>query len=136
MEEDSFLRYGGTHHTSLVINNRNSVDKKSNARGKKLMEFCKNNEISIMNGRTLGDLFGELTCTRWTGCIVVDYGMCSHSLLNHLIHFSIQPPLPWLSDHSAISFEVSFPKFKTKSLEGELKEAPRLPHRPSCSRRF
>ena len=40
---------------------RNSQDRETKTRGKDLIDICKMNDYLIMNGRTIGDLFGKCT---------------------------------------------------------------------------
>ena len=87
---------------------RNSVDKKTSARGRELVEICKNHDLCILNGRKMGDIFGEITCWRYNGCSLVDYGICSKALFKNIISFKIEPFWPHLSDHSALTTEISF----------------------------
>ena len=46
---------------------RNSQDKDFDERGKEISELCKNFELNILNGRKIGDLFGEYTSLQWNG---------------------------------------------------------------------
>ena len=40
---------------------------KANKRGKELLSLCKDLDMSILNGRTVGDIFGNFTCFRHNG---------------------------------------------------------------------
>ncbi|KAL5272964.1 hypothetical protein ACHWQZ_G000970 [Mnemiopsis leidyi] len=44
-----------------------------NSRGSKLIDFLACTKLSIMNGQTLGDIFGEFTSINYNGASVVDY---------------------------------------------------------------
>ena len=104
---------------------RNSEDRKLNTRGQDILDICKNNELYILNGRTAGDIFGSITCRRWNGCSIVDYGICSHSLVKNVISFRIAPALPWLSDHSAIHLTIStLTNVKKTGKKDQIKEIP------------
>ena len=87
---------------------RNSEDKaKPSKRGKDLIAMCNELDMSILNGRTPGDVFGRITCFRPNGCSVVDYGICSNDFIKSVLFFKVDTPLPWLSDHSAIQVAIS-----------------------------
>ena len=82
---------------------RNSQDQApTSKRGKELISLCKDFELSILNGRKLGDIFGKITCFRSNGCSVVDYAICSSDLLDIIPSFSVGLHRPWLSDHCPI----------------------------------
>ena len=82
---------------------RNSQDNAPlSKRGKELISLCKDLELSILNGRKLGDVFGKITCFRSNGCSVVDYGICSKDLFDAIPHFSVGLHMPWVSDHCPI----------------------------------
>ena len=91
----------------IIPFSRNSEDGKTNQRGKEILEMCKNNDLCILNGRTVGDVFGAITCRRWNGCSVVDYCICSQELVHNVISFEVSPAYPWFSDHSAIQLHIS-----------------------------
>ena len=44
------------------IPKRNSQDKQITSRGKEFLDICKINDIIIVNGRKIGDIFGKFTC--------------------------------------------------------------------------
>ena len=89
------------------VNQRNSEDsKKPCKRGRELLNLCRELDISILNGRTLGDIFGKITCFRSNGCSVVDYGICSNDFHDQISEFKVGKLLPWISDHCAISVSI------------------------------
>ena len=62
--------------------NRVSKDSKVNTFGKKMIDFCKNNDMLILNGRAFGDKgVGKPTCKDKS---VVDYVICSSSSMMFL----------------------------------------------------
>ena len=89
--------------------------------------MCQNNDLCILNGRTVGDVFGAITCRRWNGCSVVDYCICSHDLVKRVIDFKVSPAYPWFSDHSAIQLNISatikVPKKEKKDTMKKLPDA-------------
>ena len=94
---------------------RNSEDTKVCKRGKDLIGLCKNYDFAILNGRTIGDIFGKTTCFRWNGCSVVDYAICSKELFEHVQNFKVLTMIPWLSDHAAIKVEVGIKNWNDAS---------------------
>lgn len=83
--------------------NRSNQDKHVNAQGSRLLEMCVGNRLRILNGRTLGDLGGCLTCHRPGGSSVVDYAIVNEDLLNRIYLFQVHDFLGHLSDHCMIS---------------------------------
>ncbi|KAL4233737.1 hypothetical protein ACF0H5_008417 [Mactra antiquata] len=77
-----------------------------NDHGRKMILFCKETGIRIMNGR-IGDLnrSGNFTCVKESGCSVVDYVLCKPNLLPFFESFYIHDP-NIISDHCAISFSL------------------------------
>ena len=96
------------HSDDAIAGIRNSEDKqKLCKRGKELISMCRELDISILNGRSIGDLFGKITCFRANGCSVVDYGLCSNDFINHVSYFKVSTIMPWLSDHCAIELSIA-----------------------------
>ena len=86
---------------------RKSKDKVKNRFGNQLLEFCRMNHFYIINGRSKGDAEGNLTCRNAS---VVDYCICSSSLLPALKDFVVK-------DFSALLSDVHCPIIATfKSL--------------------
>ena len=81
---------------------RNSKDLKVDARGKELLEICKLNDLLILNGRIVGDIFGNLTSHQWNGSSVVDYAMTPNNFSKTNQNFSVGKFIPWISDHCPI----------------------------------
>ena len=90
------------------IPERNSEDKlPSDHRGKELLELCKASDLVILNGRKTGDIFGKLTSFQWNGSSVADYVVVSQSIYDNIEYFKVREYIPWLSDHSAVSYKLS-----------------------------
>ena len=86
---------------------RNSEDMKLvNTRGKDFVDICRINDLSIANGRTLGDLFGKFTCHQKAGSSVVDYLITPYKTLHKLLEFRVGGIHPLLSDHSPIMTSI------------------------------
>ena len=90
---------------------RQSRDCKVNVFGKKIIQICKENSLRILNGRTIGDLFGEYTCIKYNGKSVVDYVIVSKLLLPKIQNFKVLPKEEILdtslSDHNPIIFTLN-----------------------------
>ena len=78
---------------------RNSQDQVVKTKGKELLDTCKMYDYLIMNGRTIGDLFGKYTSHQWNGSSVVDYFIAPNTFSKRITHFKVGQYLPWLSDH-------------------------------------
>lgn len=65
---------------------RNNLDTaKVDEHGSTLLSLCKSSDLRILNGRQLGDTFGNPTCYSHNGApSVIDYGLSSENLL-HII---------------------------------------------------
>lgn len=86
---------------------RRSHDTVIDTRGKELLEFCIQNQLRIMNGRCLGDIFGHYTCFNPLGQSTVDYLLASEKITNQLLYFKVSEFIPTLSDcHCKISWEI------------------------------
>ena len=86
---------------------RISQDKKLNSNGTSLLDFCKQTNLRILNGRFGTDTnIGKFTCHKHRGESVVDYVLASTDLLLLVCVFSVGDP-NILSDHSIIEFSLS-----------------------------
>lgn len=81
---------------------RSSMDTKINTNGRPFLDFVKNNELGILNGRILGDVFGEYTCIKYNGCSVVDYLCASYRVICNIKSLKVGD-LSYLSDHRPVS---------------------------------
>ena len=85
---------------------RNNLDKGKNSYGKKLLDFCIDTPLRILNGRKLGDLLGYHTCYQHNGSSAVDYGMVTPDLYDQVPVFTVLPPDLSVSDHSPIALHL------------------------------
>ena len=106
---------------------RNSQDKKSNNYKRPFLEMLVNNELHILNGRTLGDSYGDFTCIQTSGASVVDYFVISPNCSKYVCHMTIQP-FTCFSDHKplllALNFSPSNTLVNTKALHETYARAP------------
>lgn len=75
--------------------------------GRALIDLCKSSGVRILNGRTLGDSIGKMTCHQYNGSSSVDYGLAHYSLLPYINYFKVHKWCETISDHSHISFAIS-----------------------------
>ncbi|CAG2201512.1 unnamed protein product [Mytilus edulis] len=80
---------------------RNSLDKVLNPHGKQLIDLCITSRLRILNGRFVGDLFGNVTCYKHNGSSTVDYALSDMDLMSSIEYFYIGEPT-YLSDHVPI----------------------------------
>lgn len=85
---------------------RKSRDKEVNSKGRKLLEFCDDYNLILLNGQTLGDEEGEFTYISNLGQSVNDICAVSANLLWYVNKFSIEEKI-W-SDHLPIVLEMGF----------------------------
>lgn len=83
---------------------RRSLDKKNvDTHGKLLLELCKTSGLRILNGRKLGDFYGNFTCFNHCGApSVIDYILCNYNIFNDIEYFQVHDLVPY-SIHSMIS---------------------------------
>ena len=82
--------------------------KKIDSRGKDLIDLCISNQLRIVNGRVLGDTFGNFTCYTSHGASTVDYVLVSEGILDHILYLKINDFVPCLSDcHCLIQWSIS-----------------------------
>lgn len=80
-------------------------------RGRQLLSLCKSAGVRILNGRTLGDYFGNYTCYSHSGSpSVIDYVLSSVNLRNNIDYIYVNDPGEH-SIHCMISCIVATGKF-------------------------
>ena len=105
---------------------RRNEDVNMNEYGKYLLSLCQEHQLRIMNGRILGDLNGKLTCFKWNGCSVVDYGIVHRGLRNRIDFFKVWELFGNISDHCPISCGLKC-SYKIANFENDI-----YPMRPNC----
>lgn len=88
---------------------RNTHDVSLNSLSQSLLDFVIGNKLSIANGRTLGDAFGNFTCYKWNGQSVVDYFICSNQIRSSQTTMLVKP-LTSFSDHCQITLNINLDK--------------------------
>ena len=114
----------GIYFTPLP--SRNSEDRgEINVRGEELLSLCKSLNMTILNGRKTGDIFGKYTSINWNGKAVVDYVVVPVDVYGDVSLFSVGNYSPFISDHCPIFFDIRATPRK-KSSEPNLKESPKF----------
>ena len=134
LSEDFKPNFPIENSNSVQLPKRKSQDNVTNKYGKRLIEFCRNQDIAIVNGR-IGSGKGEVSCK---DASLVDYFLASHSVFPIITDMCVQDFDPLLSDvHCPITLtllgfqELPVPthdSLKPKhSLKSTLKTAPVRP---------
>ena len=84
----------------MILEKRKSRDSVVNRLGKELLEFCKEKDLVVLNGRSLGDQAGEFTCIETVGASVVDYFIVSLTVVGNLKEMRVENRVE--SDHMPI----------------------------------
>ena len=84
-------------------------DSTHNAYKEKLLDLCIASGQRILNGRTIGDCFGELTCHKRNGSSTIDFGLINSDLINKVNSFQVGEFQSEISDHCPISVSVRLP---------------------------
>ena len=104
---------------------RNSEDKgEINIRGTEFLNMCKAFNMTILNGRKPGDLFGKYTSFNWNGRAVVDFGLVPVDSIDAVVSFTVGNYAPFISDHCPIFFDLKTSKKKVTEVNANLKESP------------
>ena len=109
-------------------NPRNTEDTNINAYKRPFLDITMNNGLTILNGRTTGDMLGKYTCIRPSGSSVVDYFIISPELNTKVMHMVVKP-FTIYSDHRPIVLTLDVtskqPSFSLlKELKKEYTTAP------------
>ena len=103
-DTDIFIDRNMFEHLNIVVD-RYTTDKVVDATGKKLLDFCSNTCMLIVNGRTGKKSSGGATCK---GVSTIDYAIASPDLFKHINDFHIDIFDKCLSDvHSPIYLELN-----------------------------
>ena len=105
---------------------RSNCDKSPlNDQGKSIIDLCISSGLRILNGRTLGDIFGSPTfygpqCISPT---TLDYALCDDSLLPEIISFEVSEFTPF-SDHCQIVTKLRTGKYEVPKQNTKVKLEP------------
>ena len=108
------------------LSKRSSRDNTVNSRGRLLLDFLACTRLTVLNGTTLGDVFGAYTSVNYNGCSVVDYVTASPELLQKIKSFKILD-LTKFSDHRPCLCKIRKKNsyFDAEDLIDQLQDAPR-----------
>ena len=80
-------------------------DNNVNSYGKKLIDLCLSTDLKIVNGRKIGDLYGNFTCHAYNGSSLVDYVIVQSKLFPKIQYLKVHST-SHLSDHCPLSFSI------------------------------
>ncbi len=106
---------------------RNNMDAKLNANGRPFIELLQTMDLRILNGRTLGDIFGEPTCIQRQGVSTVDYICVSPRLFSKVRQFTVGG-ISLFPDHRPLSMTIStdpIRRIATSLTSTDILEAPK-----------
>ena len=103
------------HHNIRL--SRSNVDKKTNAYGKLLLDFCQASNLFICNGRLNPDVIGKATTTDGS---MIDYMLASPTILTKVESFFVHDFDAIFSDkHHRISWSINGPNQKHNHINEE-----------------
>ena len=112
---------------TVQVPDRCNKDTITNTNGKPFLQLVMASDLVILNGRTLGDIFGDYTCIQPRGASTVDYMCTSRSLYNQIGYFKVGDLTPY-SDHKPLSAVIQLNSFKSYipiALSANFTEAPK-----------
>ena len=104
-EDDTYLSMPHDDTFEFILPRVSHDSKTTNQYGKLLIDLCMNNQLYILNGRTLEDLGGKFTCHTPRGSSAVDYLIISNSLSNKVLSMNVSD-LTLHSDQCFISMKL------------------------------
>ena len=114
-------------YTPDEVTPRFSQDTICNNHGTHFLNLVKNNQLTILNGRTLGDMTGNYTSIQKQGCSVVDYFATSQAINRDVSFMKVLDFTPY-SDHKPLSMELRCKPMKLecmRPLEDQYEQAPK-----------
>ena len=103
---------GGSCHIGIgrdlgtIPERKNSDRNEPNEQGMKLIDLCKTLDLTILNGRPIGDPYGNITFyDENIGKSTIDYSICNRSFFKNIKNFMVLPQNE-LSDHCKIVTEL------------------------------
>ena len=104
-EDDTYLSMPHDDTFEFILPRVSHDSKSTNQYGKWLIDLCMDNQLYILNGRTLGDMGGKFTCHTPRGSSAVDYLITSNSLSNEVLSMNVSD-FTLYSDHCFISMKL------------------------------
>ena len=124
-DSHKFLPLPDDHETD-EFKPRNSQDSKTNSHGTQFLKLITHNQLTVLNGRTLGDFEGKYTSIQRNGCSVIDYFAVTKKIYPNVNYFKILDFTPY-SDHKPVSMQLkcrSFNMSPNKPLHIAYEQAP------------
>ena len=103
------------------VKRNNSDTSPVDTHGRRVLDICQTISLRILNGRTRGDRWGNLTRFPLKANerpSTIDYALCSNSLLEDVVSFFVLP-LNQLSDHCCISLSIKTLRAKDDPIQKE-----------------
>ena len=88
---------------------RVSTDPVTNLRGRKLLDFGTEWNLTLLNGSIIGDARGSWTCQRYNGLSVIDYVLISHQLKSKMRSLEVLD-FTEFSDHKPLKCSMDCPR--------------------------
>ena len=105
---NNFLPLFKSYNFDKQILKRYNKDKTLDSRGKNLIDLCISNQLRFVNGRVLGDTFGNFSCYTTHGASTMDYVLVSEGIQDHILYLKVNDFIPCLSDcHCLIQWSIS-----------------------------
>ena len=98
--------FNSSDEDNELLPKRNNSDPKLNTNGRPFIELLQSLGLVILNGRTLGDIFGAPTCIQRMGVSCVDYICTSTRLYRKVRSFRVEN-VSHYSDHRPLSMTLS-----------------------------
>ena len=112
---------GSNDNAPIQLPFRHNRDKVKNKFGSKLLEIIEAHNMVILNGRVMGDSFGEKTCFTHNGSSTVDYFILSEPLVCKVDYMQVRPQT-WYSDHSPLELSILLTTQPTLDVQIPLKK--------------
>lgn len=118
------LEYSSDEDDIQDVQTRNSKDSITNQFGHRWLHICKQHNLLVLNGRSVGDLLGQCTSYHYNGSAVVDYCVISREFNEKVYYFTVLNPTH-LSDHAPISVCIKAVRKNNVKCNTETTEFPR-----------
>ena len=111
---------------SQILPRRSTDREVHNQFGKRLLTLCQDASLLILNGRVEGDALGQCTCHTHMGSSLVDYFVCTPSMLALQPHLEVDQ-LPPDSDHCPLFLTLPTSPTTAHSSNAPLNSLRKLP---------
>ena len=94
--------------------------------GRLLLQFCRDRDLTILNGCTFGDTQGHYTYEAGSIGSVIDYSLVSQAIWPLVRNLRIAPHDPIMSDHSLLITELDLPSQRPRPRPSDTTPSPLL----------